>query len=241
MAIGKVYLVGAGPGHPGLITLRGVECLRRADVVLHDYLANPLILSHVRDSTEVVCLGRHRRSDVWSQAAINQEMVRRAQAGQCVVRLKGGDPMVFGRAGEEVAALVEADIPFEIVPGVTTASAASAFAGVTITDREHASAIALVTGHERQGKPESALDYQALANFPGTLVMYMGVRTASNWSAALLQAGKPTDTPVLLIRRCSWPDQRKIQTTLGQVAGVAHALSAFSSAGGCDYWRSSSS
>jgi len=217
-AAGIVYFVGAGPGHPGLITVRGVECLQRADVVLYDYLANPLVLSHVTDKTEMLCLGRHRRADVWSQEAINQEMVKRAAAGQCVVRLKGGDPMIFGRAAEEMSALIEADIAFEIVPGVTTASAAGAFGGVAITDRGHASAIALVTGHERLGKPDSALDYQALANFPGTLVVYMGVRTAENWSTALLEAGKPADTPVLLIRRCSWPDQQKLQTTLGKVA-----------------------
>ncbi len=217
-ATGIVYFVGAGPGHPGLITVRGVECLQRADVVLYDYLANPLVLSHVNDKTEMLCLGRHRRADVWSQEAINQEMVKRAAAGQCVVRLKGGDPMVFGRAAEEMSALIDAGIAFEIIPGVTTASAAGAFGGVAITDRRHASAIALVTGHERLGKPDSALDYQALANFPGTLVIYMGVRTAANWSTALLEAGKPADTPVLLVRRCSWPDQQKLQTTLGKVA-----------------------
>ena len=218
MEIGKVYLVGAGPGHPGLITVRGVECLRRADVILYDYLANPLILQHADDRTELICLGRHRRADVWSQEAIQAEMVQRATKGQCVVRLKGGDPTIFGRAAEELTALVHAKIPFEIVPGVTAASAVAAFAGITITDRDHASALALVTGHERRGKPESALDYQALANFPGTLVIYMGVRTAPTWTRALLDAGKPADTPVMLIRRGSWPDQQQRQTTLGQVA-----------------------
>ena len=218
MEIGKVYFVGAGPGHPGLITMRGVECLKRADAVLYDYLANPLVLSHASEQAELICLGRHRRSDVWSQEAINEEMVKRALAGQCVVRLKGGDPMVFGRATEELTSLVQANIAFEIVPGVTAASAAAAFAGITVTDRQHASALALVTGHERLGKPVSKLDYQALANFPGTLVVYMGVRTADTWSAALLDAGKPADTPVMLIRRCSWPDQQQLQTTLGQVA-----------------------
>lgn len=220
LSVGKVYFVGAGPGHPGLVTVRGVECLQQADVVLYDYLANPLILSHVGDGTEFICLGRHRRADVWSQEAVNQEMVKRASAGQCVVRLKGGDPMTFGRASEELGALVEAGIPFEIVPGVTAASAAAAYAGLTITNRDHSSALALVTGHERLGKPESALDYHALANFPGTLVVYMGVRTAEQWSSALLDAGKPADTPVMLVRRCSWPDQARRSTTLGEVARV---------------------
>lgn len=218
MENGTVYFVGAGPGHPGLITVRGVECLKRADVVMYDYLANPLILSHVSDKTELLCLGRHRRADVWSQDAINETMVKRAASGQCVVRLKGGDPMVFGRAAEEISALVAAGIPFEIVPGVTTANAAGAFAGIALTDRRHASALALITGHEQLGKPDSALDYNALANFPGTLVVYMGVRTAAAWSTALIEAGKSPDTPVMLIRRCSWPDQRKIRTTLGEVA-----------------------
>ena len=215
---GIVYFVGAGPGHPGLITLRGVECLRRADVVLYDYLANARILCHAPATAELICLGRHRRSDVWSQDSINQELVRRAKLGQTVVRLKGGDPMVFGRAAEEITALNEANLRFEIVPGVTTASAAGAYAGVTITDRRYASAVALVTGHEQLGKPDSALDYESLANFPGTLVIYMGVRTAPQWSRALLNAGKPSDTPVLLVRRCSWPNQQKVTCTLGEVA-----------------------
>ena len=215
---GIVYFVGAGPGHPGLITLRGVECLQRADVVLYDYLANAQILCHASKSAELICLGRHRRSDVWSQESINAELVRRAKLGQTVVRLKGGDPMIFGRAAEEITALNEADIRFEIVPGVTTASAAGAYAGVTITDRRYASAVALVTGHEQLGKPDSALDYQSLANFPGTLVVYMGVRTAPQWSQALLDAGKPPETPVLMVRRCSWPNQQRIACTLGEVA-----------------------
>lgn len=213
-----VYFVGAGPGHPGLITVRGVECLRKADVVMYDYLANARILCHARADAELICLGRHRRSDVWSQEAINQEMVDRAARGQIVARLKGGDPMIFGRAAEELGALVYGKIPFEIVPGITAASAAGAYAGITITDREHASAVALVTGHERLGKPSSSLDYQSLANFPGTLVVYMGVRTAESWSEALLSAGKSADTPVTMIRRCSWPDQRRISCTLGEVA-----------------------
>lgn len=218
MAEGMVYFVGAGPGHPGLITLRGVECLGKADVVLYDYLANPTALCHAREGTTLICLGRHRRSDIWPQASINAEMVKWARLGKVVVRLKGGDPMIFGRAAEEIGAVCAAGIAFEIVPGVTTASAAGAYAGVTITDRQFASAVALVTGHERLGKPNSALDYQSLANFPGTLVIYMGVRTAAEWSAALLQAGKPADTPILLIRRTSWPDQQKVSCTLGEAA-----------------------
>lgn len=217
-SLGKVYLVGAGPGHPGLITIRGAECLAKADSILYDYLANPLVLSHTSVGAELICLGRHQRADVWSQAKINAELVRRAKLGEKVVRLKGGDPMVFGRIAEEMKDLVAAQIPFEIVPGITTASAAGAYAGLAITDRRHASAVALVTGHERLGKPNSALDYKALADFPGTLVVYMGVRTVGSWSQALLDAGKPADTPVMLVRRASWPDQARIATTLENVA-----------------------
>lgn len=217
MSTGIVYFVGAGPGHPGLITLRGVECLRKADAVLYDYLANARTLRHAHPDADLVCLGRHRRSDVWSQEAINAEMVRRASAGETVVRLKGGDPMVFGRAAEEIAALNQAGLPFEIVPGVTTASAASAFTGVPITDRRFASAVALVTGHEQLGKPDSSLDYQSLANFPGTLIIYMGVRTVEQWTKRLLDAGKPADTPVLIVRRVSWPDQQSMTCQLGEV------------------------
>lgn len=185
---------------------------------MYDYLANARILCHTRDSAELICLGRHKRSDIWSQDSINAEMVRRAEAGQNVVRLKGGDPMIFGRVAEEVRALTSRGIPFEIVPGVTSASAAGAFAGVLLTDRRHASAVALVTGHERLGKPGSSLDYQSLANFPGTLVIYMGVRTAADWSEALLDAGKSSATPVLIVRRGSWPDQTCLETTLGELA-----------------------
>ena len=218
MSKGIVYFVGAGPGHPGLMTLRGVECLARADVVMYDYLANAQTLCHARPTAKLICLGRHRRDDVWSQDAINTEMVRLAREGKTVVRLKGGDPMIFGRAAEEISALNAAELPFEIVPGVTTASAAGAYSGVPITDRRFASAVALVTGHERLGKPESSLDYQSLATFPGTLVIYMGVRTVAEWTTQLIAAGKSAETPVLAIRRCSWPDQQRIFCTLGEVA-----------------------
>lgn len=223
MEKGIVYFVGGGPGHPGLITLRGVECLRRADAVLYDYLANSQLLCHASPDAERICLGRHGRSKIWSQAAINEELVRRARDGQCVVRLKGGDPTIFGRASEEVAVLRAANLLYEIVPGVTAGSAASAYAGVFVTDREQASAVAFVTGHERLGKPESAVDYRSLAAFPGTLVIYMGVQTAKEWAPALIQAGKSPDTPVLAVRRVSWPDQQAFQCSLDELATTIEA------------------
>ncbi|MFO0904684.1 MAG: uroporphyrinogen-III C-methyltransferase [Pirellulales bacterium] len=215
---GRVYLVGAGPGDPGLLTLRGLECLRRADVVLYDYLVNPVLVRHSRADAERICLGRHGRSRQWTQDEIQNEMVRHARAGRIVVRLKGGDPAVFGRVAEECAALRAAGIPFEIVPGITAALAAGSFAGIPITHREVASAVALVTGQEDADKEESSLDYAALARFPGTLVVYMGVTTVARWSAQLLAAGKPADTPVALVRRCSLPDQQMVRCTLGTVA-----------------------
>jgi len=216
--VGRVYLVGAGPGAPELITLRGVACLRKADVILYDYLINPLLLRHARPDAVKVSLGRHGRERVWKQAEINAELVRLGLAGKTVVRLKSGDPSVFGRGAEEGEVLAEAGIPFEVVPGITAGLAASSYGGIPITHREFSSAVALVTGHEDADKTSSSLDFSALASFPGTLVFYMGVTTVDRWSSALLQAGKPADTPVGIIRRCSFPDQQVMTSTLGKVA-----------------------
>ncbi len=215
---GTVYLVGAGPGDPGLITMRGVQCLRRADVVLYDYLANPQLLAYCRPDAEKISLGKHGRGRIWSQEEINEALVRLARDGKTVVRLKSGDPVVFARGVEEIEALTAAGIPFEVVPGITAALAAGSCAGIPLTHRELASAVALVTGHEDGGKEGPPLDYAALATFPGTLVFYMGVTTAAHWSAALLAAGKPRETPVAVIRLVSFPDQKVWQTTLGNVA-----------------------
>lgn len=215
---GKVYLVGAGPGDPGLITLRGVECLRRADVVLYDYLVNPAILEHAGAAAERICLGQHGKSRIWEQAEIDARMVRDAQAGKAVVRLKGGDPAVFARSVEELDCLRRHGIAFEVVPGITAALAAGSYAGIPITHRELASAVALITAHEDDGKTESKLDYKALAVFPGTLVFYMGVTAAEEWTARLIAAGKDAATPCAIVRRCSLPDQGTIRCQLDQVA-----------------------
>ncbi len=222
-AAGKVYLVGAGPGDAGLITLKGVECLRRADLVLHDYLVNPSLLRHASPSAEIVALGRHGQKKGISQDEINARMVLAACQGKVVVRLKGGDPDVFGRSADEIAALDAVRVPYETVPGVTAATAVAAFAGIPITHADYSSALALVTGQERHSKAAGTLDYAALASFPGTLVFYMGVTSARTWSEALLNRGKPADTPVAIVRRCSWPDQQVIRCTLARVAEVIEA------------------
>lgn len=217
---GKVYLVGAGPGDPALLTLRGAECLRRADVVLYDYLVNPVLVAHCRPEAERICLGKHGGGRIWPQEEINEQLVLLAKQGKTVVRLKSGDPAIFARGAEEVERLVREGIAFEIVPGITAALAAGSYAGIPITHRELASAVALVTGHEDPEKHESAVDYAALARFPGTLVFYMGVTTVRHWSAELMAAGKGSATPVAVVRRCSQADQRTVRTTLGEVVGV---------------------
>jgi uroporphyrinogen III methyltransferase/synthase len=216
--LGKVYLVGAGPGDPSLITLKGVECLRRADLVLADYLVNPVLLGYAPPSADVVRLGRHDQADPIPADEINARMIAAAREGKTVVRLKGGDPSVFGRGAEETEALRQADIPHQIVPGITAALAAAATAEIPITHGESSPAVALVIAHESRGKKGPALDYATLADFPGTLVFYMGAASAGQWSDALVRRGKSPETAVAIVRRCSWNDQETIRCTLGTVA-----------------------
>ncbi len=218
--LGTVYLVGAGPGDPGSITLRAAECLGRAGVVLYDYLVNPVILAHAPPSAELVCLGHHGTGRTMPQQEINARMVDEARRGKTVVRLKGGDPSVFGRATEEIEALRKAGIPLEIVPGVTAALAAAGYAGIPITHGRQSSAVALVAGQQRPDKGDARLEYAALAGFPGTLVFYMGVTTAGQWSGAMIGRGKSPQTPAAIVRRCGWPDQQTIRCSLGTLAEV---------------------
>ncbi len=219
-APGTVYLVGAGPGDPGLITLRAVECLHRADLVLYDYLANPAALSHAPAHAELVCLGHHSKGRTLSPDQIIARTVEEARKGKTVVRLKGGDPSIFGRCADEAGALREAGIPFEIVPGITAALAAAAFCEIPITHHDSASAVALIAGRERHHKPTSSLDYGTLARFPGTLVFYMGVTRAKRWSRELMDHGKPPKTPIAIVRWCTWGRQETIRCTLETVADV---------------------
>ena len=213
-----VYLVGAGPGDPGLITMRGFELLGRADVVLYDFLVNPLILEPVRADAKKICLGRHGKGRLLSQQEINQKMIAFATAGKIVVRLKAGDPEVFARVAEEIDALDAAGVLWEIVPGITASFAAPSYAGISVTHRDHASAVAMVTGQEKAGSKGSKLDYAALAAFPGTLIFYMGVTTAPHWTRELIVAGCDPKTPATIIRRCSWNDQEVISCRLDSVA-----------------------
>ncbi len=219
-APGKVYLLGAGPGDPELLTLRAAQCLAEAEVVVYDYLVGGGVLKHARSDAELVCLGSHSSGRVMTQDEVNATVVRAALEGKRVARLKGGDCSIFGRAAEELASLEAANIPFEVVPGVTAASAASAFTGIPLTHREQASSVAFVTGHECRSKGPQTLDFQALARFPGTLVFYMGVTTAPDWSQELIRHGMSSDTPAAVVRRASLPDQLEIETTVGQLAKV---------------------
>jgi uroporphyrinogen III methyltransferase / synthase len=230
LSLGKVYLIGAGPGDPGLITVRGAELIGHSDVVLYDGLANEALLSYAPEA-EKICVGKHGHGGSWSQNQIDDEVVRFAKLGKTVARLKGGDTAVFARTAEEVDRLVDEGIEYEIVPGITAALAASAYAGIPITHRDWSSAVALVTGQlqpaDGSREAEETLDWNALARFPGTLVMYMGINSAGYWSSKLISEGKSASTPVALIRRCSWPDQQVVQCDLGSIASTLQSMPDF--------------
>ena len=218
---GTVFLVGAGPGDPGLLTLRGLEVLRRAEVVIYDNLCNLSLLAEVPRGAEVMDAGKHSGTATPRQKIVGRLMIRRARAGRMVVRLKGGDPFVFGRGGEEAVALARAGIPFEVVPGVTSAIAVPAYAGIPVTHRDHASGFAVVTGHEELSKREPAIDYDALARFPGTVVFLMGVRRLGKMVERLRAAGKSASTPAALIRWGTRAAQRTLTGRLGNIAARA--------------------
>src|SRR5688500_17660820 len=190
---GIVHLVGAGPGDPGLLTVRAVELLGQADVVLYDRLIPPEALAHARPDAELVYVGKEGEGPQFPQDETHRLLLEHARAGKKIVRLKGGDPFVFGRGGEEALVLREAGIPFEVVPGVTAGAAAPAYAGIPVTHRDVASGVAFVTGHEDPAKPGSAIDWAALARFPGTLVFYMGVRGLPRIAEQLVAGGRAAD------------------------------------------------
>ena len=220
MSGGKVYLVGAGPGDPGLITLKAARCLSRAEVVVYDFLANPALLFHAAGA-ERIYVGKQGSDHTLPQAEINVLLVRLAREGRVVVRLKGGDPFVFGRGGEEAEALAEAGVRFEIVPGVTSAVAAPAYAGIPLTHRDFASSVGFVTGHEDPTKPESSLDWDRLATGLGTIVFLMGVHRLPFIAASLVAAGRAPTTPAALIRWGTTPEQITVVGTLADIAARA--------------------
>lgn len=216
MKKGKVYLVGAGPGDPGLITVKGIKALNKAEVVVYDYLANPKLLSHVPPEAERIYVGKKGGSHTLSQEGINRLLVKKALEGKTVVRLKGGDPFIFGRGGEEIEALLAEDIPFEVIPGITSAFAVPAYAGIPVTHREYTSTLALITGHEAEGKEDSAIDWEALARI-GTLIFLMGMKNLPRICENLLQNGRSPDTPVTVIQWGTTPRQRMAEGTLSNI------------------------
>jgi uroporphyrinogen III methyltransferase/synthase len=220
---GTVYLVGAGPGDPALMTRRSLELIAAADAILHDRLIPAGALDGARDDAQVVYVGKQPGGTSMEQDEINALLVRLAREGLSVVRLKGGDPFVFGRGGEEAEALAEAGVPYEVVPGVTAGVAAPAYAGIPVTHRDRASAVAFVTGHEDPGKEGSSIDWPALAAFPGTLVMYMGVSRLQEIARRLIDNGRDPSEPAAVVERGTLPGQRTVTGPLGEIGGLAAA------------------
>ncbi len=222
-AIGRVYLVGAGPGDPGLLTLRGRACLQEAEVVLYDRLASEELLAWAPKDAERIAVGKAPGAHLVSQDQINALLIQRASAGRTVVRLKGGDPFLLGRGGEEALALQAAGIPFEVVPGVSSALAAPGMAGIPVTHRGLASSVAIVTGREGEAAPAEGVDWERLAGAVDTIVILMGVAGLRGICDRLRRGGLPPDTPVAFVERGTTPQQRSLRTTLGAAAEQAEA------------------
>ena len=215
---GKVYLVGAGPGDPGLLTIKAKESLEKADVVVYDYLANRVFLEYADQKAELIYVGKQGGSHTLSQEEINRLIVDKALFGLTVVRLKGGDPFIFGRGGEEAEELTRAGIPFEIVPGITSAIAIPAYAGIPLTHRDFTSTVAFITGHEDPNKEKSDIAWDKLATGVGTLVFLMGVGNLAKIARTLVEEGRSPETPVAVIHRGTVPEQRTVTGVLSNIA-----------------------
>ena len=215
---GKVFLVGAGPGDIGLVTLRAKACIEQADVIIYDYLANPQLLGWAREGAEIIYAGKSASDHALRQDEINQLLVAKAKAGSQVVRLKGGDPFLFGRGAEEAAVIVENGIDFELVPGVTSAIAGPGYAGIPVTHRAATSHVTFFTGHEDPSKSESAIDFAALAKLGGTQVMLMGVEKIGAITAEMIKQGVRSDLPVALVRWATTGRQETLSGTLENIA-----------------------
>jgi uroporphyrinogen III methyltransferase / synthase len=216
-----VYLVGAGPGDPALLTVRALELIEAAEVIIYDRLIPPQALTGARPDAELIYAGKQGGGESAAQEEIERLLLERGSAASTVVRLKGGDPFVFGRGGEEAEALAAAGIPFEVVPGVTAGVAAPAYAAIPVTHRDAASAVAFLTGHEDPSKAEPVLDWDALAAFPGTLVVYMGIRRLDAIADRLIVGGRSPHEPAAVIERGTLPDQRVVVGTLETIAATA--------------------
>jgi len=214
---GFVYLVGAGPGRADLITLRGAELIKTADCIIRDKLANPALLKLARTDAEIINVPKRIGPGSFTQDQINQILVNKALEGKTVVRLKGGDPCIFGRVTEEAVALNEVGVDFEIVPGITAAIAASEYTGIMLTDRRYSSQVAFITGREADGKEETNIDWDVLARFPGTLVFYMGIGALGLIAEQLMDNGRPAETPVALVANATFPTQRVVRAPLNEI------------------------
>ena len=224
MTSSPVYLVGAGPGDPGLITVRGLNAVRQATVVIYDRLIHPSLVEEAPPTAQRMYVGKESGIHCVPQTQINQLLVKYAGQGERVVRLKGGDPFVFGRGGEEAEALVAAGIPFEIIPGVSSAVAVPAYAGIPVTHRKVASSFAVITGHEEGSKEQTAIDWQRLATSVDTLVILMGTKGLGRMTTQLIRHGRPPETPVALIRWGTTSEQFTVIGTLGDIADKAAAV-----------------
>lgn len=220
-ATGKVYLVGAGPGDPGLLTLKAAKAIAAADVIVYDRLIHPAVLRHAREDAELIYAGKTPQRHTLKQEEINTLLVSRGREGKVVARVKGGDPFVFGRGGEEAEALAAAGVPFEVIPGITSAIAVPAYAGIPVTHRDCASSLAIVTGHEDPAKEESSLDWQALARGVDTLVFLMGVGNLAQIAERLIANGRPGSTPAAVIEWGTRPEQHTVTAPLEAIARAA--------------------
>jgi len=214
---GKVYIIGAGPGDPGLITVKGLRCLKEADVIVYDHLVNEEIIRQAKESARMIYAGKKGGAHTLPQEEINRRLVEEAKQGNIVARVKGGDPFIFGRGGEEAETLAQADIPFEVIPGVSSAVAVPAYAGIPLTHRGYTSTLAFVTGHEDPTKDESDIDWETLAGI-GTLVFLMGVKNLRHITSNLMAYGKEGDTPAALIRWGTTEDQETLTGKLSDIA-----------------------
>lgn len=221
MRNGICYLVGAGPGDPGLITVKGLACLRRAEVLFYDHLVAPELLGEAPRGASLVYVGKHRGEHAVAQEELCARLCEAVRGGKIVVRLKGGDPFILGRGGEEAMALAQAGLPFEVIPGVTSAVAAAAYAGIPLTHRQVAPAVTLVAGHETPDKPHPQVDWRALGRLPHTLCIYMGMKHLAWICEELIAGGRAPEEPVAVIQWGTLPRQRCLTGTLATIATLA--------------------